>query len=184
MGAKEDAAEPQPSLSLTEWLVLSLVCEAPTHGFALARLLGRGGDVGQVWQVPKPLIYRALQRLELLGLVCPAGHQPTSHGPVRSLVTGTPAGRDAAAVWLSRPVSHTREVRSELMVKLALLYRAGADPQPLLEAQRTQLVPIAGALRDSLDAAQGFERTVALWRYETVCATLRFLEAGVSVGAG
>ncbi len=171
-------------MSLTEWLVLSLVGEAPTHGFALARLLGRDGEIGRVWQVPKPLIYRALQRLESIGLVRPAGQQPTSQGPARSLVTATPAGLDASAAWLARPVSHTREVRSELMVKLALLYRAGADPQPLLEAQRAQLVPIAAALRDSLDAARGFERTVALWRYETVCATLRFLEAAVSVGAG
>jgi hypothetical protein len=49
--------------------------------------------------------------------------------------------------WLTRPVEHTRDVRSELLVKLALLDRAGKDPQPLLAAQREQLVPVATRCR-------------------------------------
>jgi PadR family transcriptional regulator AphA len=75
------------------------------------------------------------------------------------------------------PASHNRDVRSELLVKLALLDRAGADPQPLLQAQREQLIPVVDGLHDRLDAAAGFERTLALWRYETVSATVRFLDA-------
>jgi DNA-binding PadR family transcriptional regulator len=165
------------SLSLAEWLVLCLVCEEPRHGFAIARILGREGSMGRIWRVPKPVIYRALQRLELLGLVQTAQQQPSSQGPVRSLIDATQAGRSAAAGWLTRPVEHTRDVRSELLVKLALLDRAGTDPQPLLEAQREQLIPVADALRDRLAAAGGFDRTLALWRYETVSATVRFLDA-------
>jgi DNA-binding PadR family transcriptional regulator len=166
-------------LSLTEWLVLCLVSEQPTHGFAVARLLAEGGSMGQVWRVPKPVVYRALQRLEQLALLEAAGEQPTSLGPVRSVVAVTPAGRAAAAAWLARPVSHARDVRSELLVKLALLDRAGESSAPLLEAQRQQLLPIADALRDRLAEATGFERTLALWRYETVSATLRFLDAAM-----
>lgn len=169
------AAPSQPALSLTEWLVLCLACEGPTHGFAIARQLGQDGSLGQVWRVPKPVIYRALPRLEELGLVRGAGEQPTSLGPVRSLVEATAAGRRAAAAWLTRPVGHLRDVRSELMAKLALLDRAEADPGPLLAAQHEQLVPIAAALRDKLDAATGFDRTLLLWRYETVSAALRFI---------
>jgi DNA-binding PadR family transcriptional regulator len=165
------------SLSLAEWLVLSLVCEEPRHGFALARLLGSTGSMGQVWRVPKPVIYRALQRLEQLGLVRTAEQQASSQGPVRSLIDATPAGRDAAADWLTRPAEHTRDVRSELLVKLALLDRAGADPGPLLKAQRDHLAPVAEAMRDRLGEAEGFDRTLALWRYETVSATVRFLDA-------
>jgi DNA-binding PadR family transcriptional regulator len=167
----------EPSLSLAEWLVLCLVCEEPRHGFAIARLLDAEGSMGRVWRVPKPVIYRALQRLEDLGLVRIAEQQPSSQGPVRSLIDATPAGRAAAAAWLARPVSHTRDVRSELLVKLALLDRAGTDPQPLLEAQRGHLVPVAEALQARLGAASGFDRTLILWRYETVSATIRFLDA-------
>ena len=167
----------ESSLSLAEWLVLCLVCEQPRHGFALATLLGYEGELGRVWRVPKPVIYRALQRLEMLGLVRTAEQQASSQGPVRSLVDATPAGRKAASAWLTRPASHNRDVRSELLVKLALLDRAGADPQPLLRAQREQLIPVVDGLHDRLDEAAGFERTLALWRYETVSATVRFLDA-------
>src|SRR5258708_2463439 len=168
-------ADEEHSLSLAEWLVLSLICEEPRHGFAIARILGREGSMGRIWRVPKPVIYRALQRLEQLGLVQTAEQQPSSEGPVRSLVDATQAGRDAAANWMTRPVEHTRDVRSELLVKLALLDRAGTDPQPLLEAQREQLVPVADALYDRLAVASGFDRTLALWRHETASATARFL---------
>jgi DNA-binding PadR family transcriptional regulator len=168
-----------PALSLTEWLVLCLASEGSTHGFAIARLLGHQGDLGQVWRVPKPVIYRGLARLEQLGLVRTVGEQSTSLGPVRSVVEATADGRQAAAAWLVTPVRHIRDVRSELMVKLALLDRAAADPQPLLTAQREQLGPIADALAERLGTATGFDRTLALWRYETVSAALRFLDAAL-----
>jgi DNA-binding PadR family transcriptional regulator len=165
------------SLSLAEWLVLCLVCEQPRHGFAIARLLDSDGSLGQIWRVPKPVVYRALQRLEHLGMVRVAEQQASNQGPVRSLVDAAGPGRQAASAWLTRPVWHNRDVRSELLVKLALLDRTGRDPQPLLTAQREHLAPVADGLRDRLGTVSGFERTLALWRYETVSATVRFLDA-------
>lgn len=110
-----------PSLSLAESVVLCVLCEKPLHGFAIARLLGPAGDLGQIWRVPKPVIYRALQRVEHLGLVTTTGQQPSTHGPVKSPVEVTQAGRQLAGAWLSLPASHNRDVRSELLLKLALL---------------------------------------------------------------
>ena len=170
------SAEPALSLSLSEWLVLCLGAEAPRHGFAIARLLGPDGSLGQVWRVPKPVVYRALQRLEQLGLVRTTGMEVSSEGPVRSLVDVTPDGRAAASGWLARPAGHNRDVRSELLAKLALLDRSGADPRPLLDAQREQLRPVAAALQERLAAAAGFDCTIAAWRWETLSATLRFLD--------
>lgn len=167
----------EPALSLSEWLVLCLICEKPTHGYVITGLLARESGLGQIWRVPKPVIYRAMHRLELLGLVRTLGEQPTVHGPVRSLVEATPAGRGAAGAWLSRPVAHARDIRSELLVKLALLDRAGADPRELLQAQHAQLAPMAAALGDRLRAATGFDQTMILWRYEMITATIRFLDS-------
>jgi DNA-binding PadR family transcriptional regulator len=169
-----------PRLSLPEWLVLSLICEKPTHGFAIARTLGPGSSLGRVWRVPKPVIYRAMQRLEVLGLVRTAGEQDSSRGPVRSLSKATPAARRAAEAWLSTPVAHARDVRSEVLVKLALLDRAEADPRELLRAQQAQLVPIATALDDRLRSTEAFEYTLALRRREAMSATMRFLAAAPS----
>lgn len=167
----------QPRLSLAEWLVLCLVSETPTHGFAIARILAGDGELGHVWRVPKPVIYRALQRLETLELVATVEVQPSNTGPARSLIDVTGAGRSAAAAWLRKPASHARDILSELLVKLALLERARADAGPLLAAQRGQLQPVAEGLQLQLETADGFDRTVTLWRYETVTATLRFLDA-------
>src|SRR5580658_557632 len=138
-------------LSLAEWLVLCLVREEPTYGLVLVGLLDRDGSLGQIWYVPKATVYLVLQRLELLGLIRTAGTQRTSQGgPARTLMEATPAGRAAAQAWLSTPVEHARDVRSELMVKLALLDRTGADAQALVRAQITRLLPAAAAIEDRL----------------------------------
>jgi len=163
-------------LSLAEWLVLSVVREEPTHGFAIAALAGARGEIGRVWRLPRPIVYRALQRLRDADLVSAVGVEETSHGPARTVVEVTPAGAAAVWSWLARPVVHVRDVRSELMVKLALLDRAGADPSGLLTAQRAVFVPIVEALRELRDQAHGFDRTLASWRYETAVATLAFLD--------
>lgn len=69
----------------------------------------------------KPAVYAAMQRLERLDLVQMAGEEHTSQGPARSLVKATAAGQTAARGWLRTPVMHGRDVRSKLMMKLALL---------------------------------------------------------------
>ena len=163
-------------LSLRQWPVLCIACEKPTHGFAIAGLLSREGSLGQVWQVSKPSVYRAIVRLEQLGLVQADGQEPTTVGPARSLVTATETGRSAARMWLRTPVAHGRDVRPELMIKLALLARAGDDPQDLLSRQRAAFGPLVTALADQVDNTFGMERTVALWRYEMMSATTQFLD--------
>jgi DNA-binding PadR family transcriptional regulator len=167
----------EPVLSRSEWTVLSLICERPTHGNAVSRVVGPDGDLGRIWRVQKGVVYRCLDRLSDLGLIRSAGQEPSPHGPVRLLVEATEAGQEAAMSWQHRPVQHTRDIRSELLVKLALLHRSDADPHDLLVAQRALLVPIAGALRDRVATATGFDRTLLLWRYETASATVRFLDA-------
>jgi DNA-binding PadR family transcriptional regulator len=171
----EDGNTGERRLSLAEGLVLCLVGEGPTYGLILARLLVPDGSLGQIWSVPKAMVYYTLQQLELLGLIRATGEQQASLGKARSVCEITPAGRAAAEAWLSTPVDHVREVRSELMVKLALRDRAGADSRPLVRAQLARLVPAAAALDDRLRTATGFERTLVLWRHEAMTATLQFL---------
>jgi DNA-binding PadR family transcriptional regulator len=170
---------PRQRLSLAEWAVLGLLHEEqePTYGLVLVGLLDRDGSLGRVWTVPRAIVYRALRRLTELGLIQELGEQRSRVGPVRWLYQISPAGRDRAVAWLSRPVEHPRDVRSELLVKLALLDRNGIGTRSLLQAQLAQLRPVAAALDDQLRAATGFDRTLVLWRHETITATVRFLEA-------
>ena len=69
-------------LTAGEWAVLALLDEQSTHGFALARALEPDGDVGRVWSVRRPLVYRALETLERKGLVAPVETLPSPRGPV------------------------------------------------------------------------------------------------------
>jgi DNA-binding PadR family transcriptional regulator len=163
-------------LRLADWVVLCVVCERTTHGFAIAQLFSHEGSLGQVWQVSKPAVYASIQRLEEFGLVQTVGEQSTSRGPARSLVKATPAGWAAARGWLRTPVRHGRDVRSELLIKLALLDRAGADPSELLRQQRAELGPIAAAFADQVLATTGTEHTLVLWRHKAMSAIMQFLD--------
>src|SRR5262245_11972435 len=111
---------PRVEWALPEWTVLAVVREKPAHGFAVAALTARGGELGRVWQMPRPVIYRALSRLDAAGLVTPKDVE-TGGGPPRTVYAITEPGREAVDDWLARPVSHVRELRSHLLMKLALL---------------------------------------------------------------
>src|SRR5258708_35288399 len=90
-------ASEEPELSLAEWLVLCLIRERSQYGFALARLLGSEGDVGRIWRVPKPVVYRALARLGDLTLVRAPEQQPSRQGAAPPPPPAPPAGRRPAA---------------------------------------------------------------------------------------
>lgn len=163
--------------SLTEWAVLGLLCEGPTHGWSLVRSLRSEGDIGRVWTTTRPLVYRAIAVLREKGYVEERGSEPSAVGPARTRLAATRSGRRAFRRWIGRPVEHIRDVRSELMLKLLFLERQAEDPQPLLEAQRALLEPRERALAAYTRRAGGFDRTLALWRLSNARATLRFLDA-------
>jgi PadR family transcriptional regulator AphA len=164
-------------LTTGEWAVLSLVDEGPTHGFAVARAMAPGGEVGRVWAMRRPLVYRTLEQLEGRELTRVAGSEASATGPPRTLIESTEAGARMVGEWLREPVEHLRDARSELMLKLLFLDRRSADPAPLLSAQREWLVVREDELRAGMEEAEGFARTLALWRAENAAAAIRFVDA-------
>jgi DNA-binding PadR family transcriptional regulator len=162
-------------MSLPEWLVLTILCQQPAHGFAVAQLTATGGDLGRVWQIPKAVIYRAIGRLLDAELI-EAESTETGQGPQRTVYAATPRGREASGRWLHAPVEHVRELRSHFLLKLALLNRAGASPADLLRAQRAVLEPIAAAIEVSLADSTGFDATLLAWRRAGAVAALDFLD--------
>lgn len=161
--------------ALPEWTVLAVVRERPAHGFAIAALTARGGDLGRVWQMPRPVIYRALSRLEAAGLVTP-GDVESGGGPPRTVYAITDAGRDAVDDWLAQPVLHVRDLRSHLLMKLALLDRRGLPAAALVTAQRAALEPVLAAIAAERARAEGFEAVLLSWRHGNIAAAVRFLD--------
>ncbi len=165
----------QPSLSVPEWLVLAILGQQPMHGFAVAQLTAPDGELGRIWQIPKAVIYRSMGRLVDAGLITPEGTEP-GQGPQRTVYAATEDGRAAALVWLYTPVDHVRDIRSQLLLKLALLDRAGDDPAGLLRRQREVLEPIASAIEAKRTQSGGFEATLLAWRRAMALAALNFLD--------
>jgi len=170
-----DATPGTLRLSLAEWAVLGVLDEGPNHGFAIAALTTAGGDLGRVWQIPRPIVYRSLARLAEAGLISAGGVEP-GHGPQRTRYVITGTGSAAVREWLDTPVQHVRDVRSHLLVKLALIHRRGGDAQALLERQRGTLEPIAAAMAEEDPGAGGFDAMLLAWRRATVAATMGFLD--------
>lgn len=161
----------RPDLSLTEWVVLALVAESPRHGFAIAKELQSGSDLGRILTVHRPLVYRALDRLRDAGLVQDGSTEPGDAGPNRTLKQSTPAGRKALEAWFVEPVDHVRELRIEFLLKLRLTERLGTDRSPLVQAQRAELA----ARLDQLSAADD-DDVVDQWRRHSALAARSFLD--------
>lgn len=159
-------------LSLTEWVVLAILAERPAHPFAVARLLAKNGELGQLLTVRRPLVYRAADRLAGAGLCRPDHTEPGEGGPERTIYRVTPAGRRALAAWLREPVPRIRDMRPEFLLKVRLTVRAGVSALPLVEAQQAALAPAFSRLA----GLQAGEDEVSLWRRHTVAATRAYLE--------
>src|SRR5262245_13769915 len=87
-------------LATGEWAVLALVAEAPTHGFAIARALAPGGEVGRVWAMHRPLVYRTVDVLSARSLMRAVGTEASEVGPRRTLLEVTAQGRSQLEKWL------------------------------------------------------------------------------------
>jgi DNA-binding PadR family transcriptional regulator len=166
----------EPSLSAGDWAVLGAVAEGPTHGFAVARLLGEDAPLGRVWTMRRQDVYQALKKLSKLELITERTTEPGDRGPKRTIVAITRAGERLLRGWLSEPVDHVRDVRSLLLLKLLLLDRSGQDPILLLDAQRAKLAPLLEGLEALRASTDGFERVLADWRVTSCRATLQFID--------
>jgi PadR family transcriptional regulator AphA len=134
------------------------------------------GSLGRVWTVARAVVYRSLFTLTSHGLIEECGEAPGARGSQRTIVRATRSGRAALRQWLDTPVEHVRDVRTELLLKLAILARAGGSSQKLIERQLAELTPVIRAV--SADPiGDGFDVVLARWRREQTRAVERFLRA-------
>lgn len=159
-------------LSVTEYAVLGVLSEKPSHGFAISKELGPTAGLGLVFTVRRPLVYRALGRMADLGYVETITTEPGA-GPRRVVYRTTPAGRRRLRRWLAEPVDHVRDLRLEFLLKLALHSRAGDSPLELIRAQRAALAPTLTALARAEPDRDDYAE---LWRRHNSLAALAFLD--------
>jgi PadR family transcriptional regulator AphA len=163
-----------------EWAVLALLCERPAHGWALARELSASGDLGSIWSLTRPLVYRSLEILEARELIAPAATEPGARGPNRTIFRATAAGHEAIGLWLSEPVEHVRESRSLLLLKLVFAQRNCIDPRPMLLAQREGLEEAIASLEERTRESGGTDSILLRFRLESSRAVERFIDGILS----
>lgn len=100
-------------------------------------------------------------------------------------MTITPLGRSQLDAWLRTPVRHLRDIRSELLLKLALLACFSESGQPLVNAQLQVLEPMVISLEKDAATSDSreFEGTLLSWRLELARAVVRFLTGLTDVAA-
>lgn len=162
-----------------EWAALALLCERPSHGWALARQLSPKGELGSIWSVSRPLVYRSIEILADRGLIRPSVYEPGTRGPNRTVFRATAAGHAAVAEWLAEPVEHVREGRSLLLLKLVFAERTCVDPRPLLLAQHDAANAAVDSLEGRVRASTGTDAILLRFRLESTRAVLRFVEAAL-----
>lgn len=160
--------------SLGEWACLGILADEPAHGWAVARRLGRDGDIGRIWHLSRPLTYRALDQLTRRDWIQPVAEEPGDAGPNRVILGVTRSGRTRLRAWLTTPVPHLRDLRAELLLKLVFAERHGIDIDDMIARQRAIIDEQARGLAAAAQSDPG--DVVTLWRIESTDAARRFLD--------
>jgi PadR family transcriptional regulator AphA len=158
------------------WAIVALLAEQPIHGWALIQKLKPTGEIGAVWSLPRPAVYRALEDLQHRGLIEQGGLERGDRGPHRVIFKTTAKGRRELKAWLAKPVEHVRDVRWLFLLKLVLAARAGIDRDAMIRAQRAVLVPSLAALEEKLGQGSEAEQITIRFRLDATRSVVHFLD--------
>jgi PadR family transcriptional regulator AphA len=150
-------------------VVLSLVFHTPRHGWAIHEELSPTGDIGHAWTLSRQLVYRAIDTLVEDGLVKRATPKDGG-GADKVIISPTAAGKRAAMHWLDSPVTHLRDVRTELVLKVMLRDRMNLPLDPFLVLQHEIFDPLIASINKDVS-----DSPVNLWRRESANAVKRYL---------
>lgn len=103
--------------SSTKWIVLALVAQRPSYGYALTQQLTEWAVDPESESLNGSSIYQALTRLRQLGLVEPhRSSQPvdTERGNPRMLYAITAAGRERLDEWFAESPTSYYELRARI----------------------------------------------------------------------
>lgn len=160
------------SLLVGEWACLGILCAGPRHGFAVAARVRPDADLGRIWSMSRALTYRSLDQLLERGLVAERRHEPGVAGGTRTILGATRHGHIAFRRWVTSPVEHVRDLRSELLLKVVLADETGTDIRKMLDAQHGRLSMLVA----NLEGQRTDTDVVHDWRCEAATAALRFVE--------
>jgi PadR family transcriptional regulator AphA len=114
-------------------------------------------------------VYRTIDTLVEDGLVKRATPKDGG-GADKVIISPTAAGKRTAMQWLDSPVTHLRDVRTELVLKVMLRDRMDLPLTPFLALQHEIFDPLIASINKDVSASP-----VNLWRKESANAVKRYL---------
>ena len=122
------------------------------HGYDLARHFAEDQPLGAVIHLEPGMLYHHLKKLHRAGWADRSLEQRGTRPP-RQIYRITASGRDELRRWLSEPVTRTREIRLEFLVKLYLARRLDhALAHQLIAEQRDTCGRLEAALTAQIAA--------------------------------
>ncbi len=118
------------------YAILWCLAHGIRHGYDIRRALGEMTD--GLWDINPGHVYQGFRALERDGLVTLTEIVPQHNLPDRKEYALTPAGQDALAQWMGKPVPAERPTKDEGLLKLVFLVEQD-QPEALdrfLAAQR------------------------------------------------
>jgi DNA-binding PadR family transcriptional regulator len=155
--------------------------EGGGHGYDLARHFGDDQPLGDVLKLEPGMLYHHLKKLGRTGWVT-VDVEPQGTRPPRQVYTLTDDGKTELLRWLREPVTHTREIRLEFLIKL--YFARLLDPALAADLVRGQLdksremeSTLETRLVASTAAATDFARQVLDLRLLQTRAAITWLES-------
>ncbi len=155
--------------------------EGGGHGYDLARHFGDDQPLGDVLKLEPGMLYHHLKKLGRTGWVT-VDVEPQGTRPPRQVYTLTEDGKTELLRWLREPVTHTREIRLEFLIKL--YFARLLDPALAADLVRGQLdksremeSTLETRLAASTAAASDFARQVLDLRLLQTRAAINWLDS-------
>jgi DNA-binding PadR family transcriptional regulator len=158
------------------------------HGYELARHFESPSPLSDVLRLEQAMLYQHLKKLERQGWLS-VTVQLQQARPPRRVYRITPDGKTELRRWLTEPVTHTREIRLEFLVKLFFALTFDAElADRLIREQLARCEQLAALLqaqiaaleareeRDVQGCAGDFERLVLELRRDQTLAAAAWLE--------
>ena len=119
-----------------EYILLGLIREEPSHGYAIFETLRNTPELSLIWQVKRSKLYYLLDKSEKEGFLTSSTSAQGSY-PERHVYQITTRGEEALQLWLHTPVKSSRYVRLAFLSKLYFLIREdNNDAVDLIRSQK------------------------------------------------
>ena len=169
------------STMAVEHTLLGLLATRPRHGYELTKEFAPDTTLGDIVHLEAGMLYAHLKKLQKSNWVA-AEVEAQESRPPRRVFSITPEGHAELRRWLTEPVTRTRDIRLDFLLKL---YTAGNHDPSLAETLVNDQLAVCESFIESLNEQlanedDDFRKLVLEMRIAQNAALLNWLQRAAS----